>query len=493
MNKKVNKYLKYLAYLPVVYAFIFVFLILDGWQDWGGDFAGYLGQAIAFVNGDLETYRTNNTYTMNESERVIGPIFYPWGYSVPIALLYKTFGFNILYFKFFSLLSFTIFLLLLTKIFSKYLSQISCLSITMLFAFNPFMLDYNNLLRSDLPFLFSSVLAMYIIMNKRNESTQKSHSLILGFSIAISFFIRSNGLFLFIPLIVRDLEIIKKEKTNKKKLFGSLNTAYIVSIVTIIFWRFIFPAGGSSHFQFLKQGSLNRANQLLGDYLEVLPSFIGTVPYSKIWTLIAALFAIFGICLRFKEDKYIILYVLTNLGIILIWPSYQGLRFLLPVIPFLLFYTFVGIEQTITLSPLSKNWKKYLLYLPVIYLLGTFLYQGIHYLTNKSSMVKTHGPFEESSQELFEYVKTHTAEDATIVFFKPRVFTLLTGRRSFYHTDPDHILEADYLCFYLQSHVDGANYFQISPEKMQKLYEKQKILLVYKSKDFLLFETKTQK
>ena len=97
MNKKVNKYLKYLAYLPVVYAFIFVFLILDGWQDWGGDFAGYLGQAIAFVNGDLETYRTNNTYTMNESERVIGPIFYPWGYSVPIVLLYKTFGFNILY------------------------------------------------------------------------------------------------------------------------------------------------------------------------------------------------------------------------------------------------------------------------------------------------------------------------------------------------------------------------------------------------------------
>ena len=40
------------------------------------------------------------------------------------------------------------------------------------------------------------------------------------------------------------------------------------------------------------------------------------------------------------------------------------------------------------------------------------------------------GPYSEDSVELFQYIQKNTKEDSIVLFFKPRVMTLYTGRYS---------------------------------------------------------------
>jgi hypothetical protein len=41
------------------------------------------------------------------------------------------------------------------------------------------------------------------------------------------------------------------------------------------------------------------------------------------------------------------------------------------------------------------------------------------------------GPFDTSSTEMFEFIREHTPSDSVVVFYKPRVLRLLTGRDAF--------------------------------------------------------------
>jgi hypothetical protein len=63
------------------------------------------------------------------------------------------------------------------------------------------------------------------------------------------------------------------------------------------------------------------------------------------------------------------------------------------------------------------------------------------------------GPYSADSVELFDYIKQNTKRSDAIIFFKPRVLTLYTDRRSFaihrYFFTPDNLynLPAKYIAF----------------------------------------------
>ena len=60
-----------------------------GWTPtyfWGDDWAGYLMQARALVDGSVDQELALNTAAMHGSDVQIGPNAYPWGYPALLAI-----------------------------------------------------------------------------------------------------------------------------------------------------------------------------------------------------------------------------------------------------------------------------------------------------------------------------------------------------------------------------------------------------------------------
>jgi len=118
--------------------------------------------------------------------------------------------------------------------------------------------------------------------------------------------------------------------------------------------------------------------------------------------------------------------VILYFGILLIYPyRHAGIRFLFPVLPFLLIYLVRGLE-TVRIYPNIKKSVK------VLFLGGLVL---VSYLNMFSYVIRTdhqvlQGPQEAASIDAFGHISKNTAEDAVILFAKPRVLALYTGHQS---------------------------------------------------------------
>ena len=72
------------------------------------------------------------------------------------------------------------------------------------------------------------------------------------------------------------------------------------------------------------------------------------------------------------------------------------------------------------------------------------------------------GPFDPFTKQVYDYVKQKTPSDSVIVFFKPRLMTLMTDHLSIMSMECDHLLTGDYIVL---SKKDGRNQ-QISPDEI---------------------------
>ena len=70
--------------------------------------------------------------------------------------------------------------------------------------------------------------------------------------------------------------------------------------------------------------------------------------------------------------------------------------------------------------------------LPFAALISMFALLSVFFACRNLSndRVAKHGPFTQPAMEMFEYVKEHSSPDSIIVFRKPRVMRLFTGRSS---------------------------------------------------------------
>ena len=90
------------------YLFLIFFLILSAvaqilmWStghNWGGDFSAYIMQAISLTDGTVQEFIEQNSFTIYESSITLGPVTYPWGFSLLLSPLFLSFGLDIIVFK----------------------------------------------------------------------------------------------------------------------------------------------------------------------------------------------------------------------------------------------------------------------------------------------------------------------------------------------------------------------------------------------------------
>jgi hypothetical protein len=247
-------------------------------HDWGGDFAAYIKQAMHVIDGNLQAYVDFNRFTIENSSHGLGPTAYPWGYPVLLAPIVASYGVNLLALKSIGVASHILFITLFWFLFRKGLSPLLFLLLVAFFALNPVFVDYSNDIVTDVPFLFFSMLSIFLIQrNIQKLGNKPTHSMwweysVMGVLIAFSTTIRSNGILLLFTLALSqgfwlsgilfsvmqedasEGETVLKKRVsleNLRRIVPVNIVPYLSFVIFYTIWRAIFPAGGEGHVSFI--------------------------------------------------------------------------------------------------------------------------------------------------------------------------------------------------------------------------------------------------
>ena len=396
-------------------------------HDWGDDFAQYLIQARNIVECRPQT---DNGLLVNEKDPAYAIEAYPVGFPLLITPIYYFSKLNILpYCVLFSIILF-ITGLLSFEFFRKRTNEFTALIITLLFCYNASTIDLKKQILSEIPF---TCLIIFILLWPELKAYRKNKSwIITGLLLAFLVSIRLAGLAVVVGFILFELNKIRiknelKERTaNIRKLLFSLLTAIIFFFLLN---EILFPikAGGLLGFysNSFSSHEIQVSNNLNFYYTvaEFLFPFYGKwIPSS--WILIA----LSGWLIRFIKSPSFCEYVFPLYSALIIFYPYTnaGLRFLIPILPLLIFYSGYFIYWLLSLTGEKAKWISAGV---LIITLSAYLSPLMGVISGQS-MIED-GPQQKESIELFSYLKS-TPPTSGVVFCKARAMSLYSGHPSLY-------------------------------------------------------------
>jgi hypothetical protein len=455
-------------------------------HDWGGDFAGYIMQAASLANGSPGEFIEANRFAVEQSSITIGPVAYPWGYPLLLAPFYAEFGLDMIALKMAGVISYLLLLILLWRGFGRIHAPLWLLCLVALFAFNPTMLTFSDNILSDLPFLLFSTLGVVligvVIVDRRRIVSPLWDSVLLGAVITAAFFIRTNGLLLIAPLVIAQLVSAVRRKGGERRTFVFL-VPYAVFVLAAVVWELALPKGGASHLSLLKDVSGQSILSNINYYLRKPAAFFSGVPEYRIVYVVSLPIAIAGAVRRIRSDYTVVVYVAATVMLYVIWPYHQGLRFVFPVLPFYISFMISGLEMlqggriTKKMSP-----RKLVCYIPVIIIIFMLSFDSARsaYANIKRDRETPTGPYTKTAEDMFSFIRENTNNQSTIIFFKPRVMRMMTGRGSILINKAEHLDRGDYLCYY----SGGGAHDQASADEIDELLRAGTARLIYESVDF---------
>jgi hypothetical protein len=345
------------------------------------------------------------------------------------------------------------------------LTPAESLLIVCLFAFNPLLLKFLDQILSDIPFLFFSTLTLFLISS---TGTYKNWQLVvLGISIFIAAMIRTQGILLLLSFLAVHCMHLWKSRTNRQVWNIHVKNMAVVAITFGLLWLLYtpsFPGGNESYLIQYTRFQASMAVSFINNYFHAFNLFFGE---NSIWTIFYYIFFAFflvGAWKKRREDTVLIIFFCFWMILIITWPSWQGARFIFPLLPIFVYFLFQGMK--LVLEKLQANYARIGLW--VFYgfwsiVITLFLFNSI--VTARDNLKNDraiNGPFDLYSQEVYQYIKEKTSADSVVVFFKPRVMRLMTDHASIMSTECDRILKGDYLVL---SKKVGENQ-QIPPERI---------------------------
>lgn len=414
---------------------------------WGDDFAQYLMHAQNLAEGRPHS---QTGYIYNPHYPQIGPPAYPPGTALLLAPVYRIWGLNWTALKGTMIGCLLVFLALLVVYFRRSLSLGVLTVLVVLIGLNHFFLDQTNAIGSDLPFLVWVYLTLVFFQQgdrgedrqerfrqhgeSRSEKEERPFAgriLVWHLAAALAawaaFATRTVGVVLWAAILLADA-------FQHRRIRSSLVWASGVFLLLAALQTLLIP-GTSGYFDQLSIDPALLASHAV-QYARQLAAFWRN-GFSKLLTaVVAGIVSLLALVGYYRECRRRVsvreIFLLLYGVVVAAWPSYQGFRMLDPVVPLWLFYAWKGIE-----SDWPKRWDR-LRFAAAVGLAGVMAAcYGTMLLTRPT------GPLPEgigrpSSQELFQAVRQYTKPDDALVFIKPRVLALLTGRRcSVYHPVQD--------------------------------------------------------
>ena len=492
MDYKKNKNYRIYILLFVLLIPLFLINIRDS-HDWGDDFAQYIYQAKNIVQGIPQS----EPCYIYDNPNFVSPT-YSIGFPLILAPVYYFFGNNI---KAFSIMLSIILFFLCFAIFlfyRGYFNNLVSVLLVLIFAYNPYTLNFKMEIMTDIPFAF--VMMLTILAYFRLDKQKYSSYIMLGILTGLLISLRSIGVAIVIALVIERLIFIIRIKENPLKSLLNISILLLTSGVFFILLNVIIfkvPGAGIMGYShvFIIANFFKEILENISFYITCFKNFfmsgITKIPFLIIITQTVILtFTILGFinsCI--KKIGLIELFILCYLSIITIYPNKTliiGMRYLFPILPLLFYYTAKGLQLIKIDFKINNNIKALLL--------GSFVL--IPYTFSVSNIVKhqhkiLHGPQEPESIEAFDYIKNNTPPNAIFVFFRARVLALYTGRKGTYswywttaHETPEELHE--------RFKKTGVNYILINSDLEDlgiELYIKkypEKVRLVWQNAKFKL-------
>ncbi len=492
---------------------VLIWCRLTNYHNWGGDFAAYIMQAQSIVRGTPTEFVTANRFTMEESTRRIGPVAYPWGFPVLLAPFYAVFELNMVGLKSINIICYLLFLVTLWFGFRRFQSALWKTAFVCLFALNPYLLLFMDNVLSDIPYLFLSTLSVILIGNvvveRRQVISKIGDPLLLGTLIALSFFVRTNGILLLVSLGVTQFIAVMQDATSQPREntesrlpppssilsriyrtvytdFRTLFLPYICFGGCVLVWQSVFPGGDSFYASKFSGMTLDLIQRNIHYHIELPVKFLLGVPHAELVFGVSIPLVVAGVRRRFGTDYHIVVFGVLNCLLFVFWQEGQGLRYLFPLLPFYMSFMLAGIEGDTAADKEPRRWWSTIIrIMPVvvlIFLFGKFS-AGITLGNLMREPMVPIGPYASTSKEVFSFISKNTDPHSIIVFFKPRVMRLFTNRQSLIIDRPSELKRGDYLCLYLRSDA----YHQIKIDDIGRLLENNQMRLVYRNVDFNVY------
>jgi len=422
-----------LLIITAILLFPLFFINVRESHDWGGDFAMYIMQAENIVNG-ISQGETN--YIYNPDNTVLGPPAYPVGFPLILSPIYAIAGNSILAFT----IWITAFLfgigMLMAVYLRRYFNDLVSLFFLLILVYNPWTLNMKLEIMSEFPFAFLLLLSIWLFEKySRGPFWIGILIAILG---GLMMSIRMIGV--VFPIAVFIWAVRKRFFEKDKTPLNKCVCGFLVSVGSVLIYLFlneiIFSvpqAEGGSYLGIWGQEKLYATILYnLAYYTEQLKYFFS--PWGGSWNFLPLMLkaAIFTLIILgmiksfFRRLELLDMLVIVYLGIYLIYPyRHAGIRFLFPIIPFLLIYLVRGLELVRIYPGIKSTTKTWFLgSLVLVSYLNMFWY----IVNNDHKTIP--GPQDKASLEDFEYIRDNTAEDDVFVFAKPRVLALYAKRPS---------------------------------------------------------------
>ena len=465
----------------VVVGLFYITTIREGNRP-GGDFSMYILHAKNIVEG---REFGNTGYIYNPFYPQLGPKTYPPVFPILLSPVYKWFGLNLSAMKIECILFFLASLFMVYFIFRNEMPLGYQIAAILIIGMNPFFWSFKDVVASDMPFLFFVYLSLFFIQKaydtRPSKGGQLINAVIVGIFIYLSYGTRNIG-FILIPCIFI-YDIVKNRKLTLLPVIATLLLIFFVALQAVFFQT------DTSYFdQFYRNPKYILQNIALYTHAFVLlwdnaTRVLNVLPY-VLFSIITGL-AIIGYVSRLKKITVWEIFIPLYITVVIIWPTPQGARFLIPVIPLMIFYAMLGIDQW-GLSQrfrLSLRLKNILLStLGVAIIITTICkYKNINF----SHL--TEGVGKPETQDLFEYIREHTMDDDIFIYKNPRILALYTERKAscYHHPREDREL-LDYFkgikaTYLILSHNDP-EFFHLFVKKYKDFYT-----LHYSNSDFKLY------
>ncbi|WP_340817895.1 glycosyltransferase family 39 protein [Methanolobus sp. WCC4] len=463
---RVSMFLKSKPYFSVILvtlitSAIYSISFLNG-HNWGGDFAHYILQAKALVDGNVNEVIQLCIYRSENSSIIFAPTLVAWGYPLLLAVVYYLVGFNILAFKMVTSLFFFMSFFIVYLLFREKVKDGHVLFLVMLVAFNPYFFEFKENVLTEFVFFFFGLLTIYIIQHviiEKKLLLQKyvDYVILLVF-LFFSYNIRAQGV-LLLPTLALCYCIANKDVFYNRNLLSMIkrkdiyffSPIIVLSALVLILVIHKIPTTNTEYF----------INGSLIETLMAVPFLSNMFMYFKVWSwffsppsslsmLVYGMtlpFVIAGVLNNYKKDYLYILY--ASITLITLSSIHRPVfRYIITLFPFYMYFFLVGISRIPTDSFIPRNLNPFNWKLAniacIILILYSIIGMALVYDDLKHLEISdTYGPYSASSVEMFAYIKNNTSEEDVIVFWKPRVMTLYGDRRSILILNLDEFLESD--------------------------------------------------
>ena len=424
-------------------------LCMDMGHEWGDDFAMYLNQARCWIGGGMDALYTTNKACMDASDGLVGPYLYPQGFPLFLSFFMRLFdllgiqGLPLLYCLKWAnygvfLLVLLAYLRLLNGVFAGHWGKIFLGFV--LIAWHPKIWEAADRLNSDLWFTGLVILFFYTLVTPFKGWLSKALTLSLFVFVASAS--RSNGVFLIAAWFIHEWVDFRNTGKSENRV-----VSLMMGTMAGLFALYADAGNGSNHWQLLKEIDGKTIVNNVGVYLEMAGSF----PYWHFATLLKLIFhpllwlGVLGfwilIFVGFRavgSEKWAMgVFVLLNFGLYIVWPSVQGMRFLFPLLPFLMVFFVAGLSASWTKG--VQTWLNRQTWIPVGLShakLGVGLAAALVLIQGMMTSVfytklDTNQAFSKDMQGVYDFVNNHVPIDRRISFHKPRLMRYVTGVETF--------------------------------------------------------------